>query len=63
LFIQIVCDAAERIAIPGQAISFGDFIRAQALGDWETLSARGRRVLRVHLDRPEQISSLRKVLP
>jgi len=61
-FIQIVSDATQDIQIPGQGMSFGTLIRAQALGDYETLIARRRRVLRVHVLHPEDISILRRAL-
>ena len=57
-FIQIVCDPEADIVIPNEGMTFGTLIRAQALGDFETLVARGRRVLRVHLSRPADLSSL-----
>jgi len=59
-FIQIVSDATNDIQIPGQGLSFGTLIRAQALGDYDTLIARRRRVLRVHVSHPEDISILRR---
>ena len=62
LFIQIVSETPEDLEIPSQGMSFGTLLRAQALGDYETLVSRGRRVLRVHLSRPEQLAELRKVL-
>jgi transaldolase/glucose-6-phosphate isomerase len=62
LFIQIASDTPQDLGIPSQDMSFGTLLRAQALGDYETLVSRGRRVLRVHLSRPEQLAELRKVL-
>ncbi|MBI1792931.1 MAG: bifunctional transaldolase/phosoglucose isomerase [Chloroflexi bacterium] len=62
LFIQIIADAANDIQIPNEGMTFGTLIRAQALGDYETLAARGRRVIRVHLSKPEDISLLIKAL-
>jgi transaldolase/glucose-6-phosphate isomerase len=62
LFIQIVSETREDIEIPSQDMSFGTLLLAQAIGDYETLIARGRRVLRVHLSRPDQLKELRKVL-
>jgi transaldolase/glucose-6-phosphate isomerase len=62
LFIQIVSESPEDVEIPSQDMSFGTLLRAQALGDYETLVARGRRVLRVHLSRPEELSELKKVM-
>jgi transaldolase/glucose-6-phosphate isomerase len=49
LFLQITADASPDIAIPGGKMTFGILERAQALGDFEALQARGRRVLRIHL--------------
>jgi transaldolase/glucose-6-phosphate isomerase len=49
LFIQIVADPGEDVKIPAQGMSFGTLERAQALGDYEALSARGRGALRLHL--------------
>jgi hypothetical protein len=37
------------VAIPGRAYTFGQLKRAQAIGDFESLAARGRPLLRVHL--------------
>jgi len=62
LFIQIVSETPEDLPIPSQKMSFGTLLRAQALGDYETLAARGRRVLRVHLARPAELAELRKAL-
>lgn len=58
LFIQIIVDAEKDVSIPGEGMTFGTLIRAQALGDYETLVARGRRVIRVHLSRPEDVRLL-----
>ena len=49
LFLQITCDDAADLPIPGRGYTFGVVKMAQALGDLQVLSARGRRVLRVHL--------------
>ncbi len=58
LFIQIVTDPEEDIDIPAEGMTFGTLIRAQALGDYRALQARGRRVIRVHLSKPSDIESL-----
>ncbi len=62
LFIQLIADAGRDVPVPGEGMSFGTLIRAQALGDYETLVARGRRVLRVHLPNVGSIQSLLEVL-
>jgi transaldolase/glucose-6-phosphate isomerase len=49
VFIEISCDHAEDLEIPGHRISFGAVERAQALGDFAVLNERGRRALRIHL--------------
>ncbi|MGE5073405.1 MAG: bifunctional transaldolase/phosoglucose isomerase, partial [Anaerolineae bacterium] len=62
LFLQIVTDPARDIDIPNEGMSFGTLIRAQALGDYETLLARGRRTLRVHLAKPADVALLAELL-
>ncbi len=49
VFLQITCDDAEDVAVPGQKYTFGVVKAAQARGDFEVLVERGRRALRVHL--------------
>jgi transaldolase / glucose-6-phosphate isomerase len=49
VFVQITCDDADDLAVPGQRYSFGVVKTAQALGDFQVLRERGRRALRVHL--------------
>lgn len=55
LFLQITADPIEDIEIPTNAgesngaTSFGVLERAQALGDYEALEVRQRRILRLHL--------------
>ena len=51
LFLQIVDQPADPKPVPESDYSFGDLIRAQALGDALALRERGRRVLRVNLGR------------
>ena len=49
VFLQLTCDNADDLEVPGQKYSFGLVKAAQARGDLEVLAERGRRVLRVHL--------------
>jgi len=49
VFLQITCDDAADIAVPGQKYTFGAVKAAQARGDFQVLSERGRRALRIHL--------------
>jgi hypothetical protein len=50
LFLQVVDDPGEELAIPNQPFGFARLIRAQAAGDFESLKERGRRVARVRLE-------------
>jgi transaldolase / glucose-6-phosphate isomerase len=50
VFLQITCDDAIDLPVPGQKYTFGIVKAAQARGDFEVLAERGRRALRVHLD-------------
>ena len=49
VFLQITCDDAQDLPVPGKNYTFGAVKSAQAQGDLEVLEARGRRVLRVHI--------------
>ncbi|HEY8704058.1 MAG TPA: hypothetical protein VIL98_04830 [Gaiellaceae bacterium] len=50
LYLQLVDDTGEEIAIPGQPFGFGQLIRAQAAGDFESLKERSRRVARIRIE-------------
>ena len=64
VFLQITCDEAADLAIPGHKFTFGVAKAAQARGDFEVLAERGRRALRVHLgaDTMAGLASLRDLL-
>ena len=49
-FLQVVDSTGDEIPIPNREFGFGKLIRAQAMGDFESLSERGRRVARVRLE-------------
>ena len=49
VFLQITADDAKDLAIPDYRASFGVIKAAQARGDFEVLTDRSRRALRVHL--------------
>lgn len=57
VFLQITADPEKDIEIPNQGMTFGVLERAQALGDFESLKSRKRRILRIHLKgiAPDQI--------
>jgi len=49
VFLQITCDDAIDVAVPGRKYTFGAVKAAQARGDFQVLADRDRRALRVHL--------------
>jgi transaldolase/glucose-6-phosphate isomerase len=49
VFLQITCDDAADLPVPGQKYTFGIVKAAQARGDFQVLAERKRRALRVHL--------------
>ena len=49
VFLQITADEVKDLQVPGQKASFGVIKAAQARGDFDVLTERGRRALRVHL--------------
>jgi transaldolase/glucose-6-phosphate isomerase len=50
LFLQVVDNTGDELAIPGQPFGFGKLIRAQAAGDFASLQERGRRVARINIE-------------
>ncbi len=49
VFLQLTCDAADDLQVPGHTYTFGVVEAAQARGDFAVLAERQRRALRVHL--------------
>ncbi len=49
VFLQITCDDAADLDVPGQRYRFGTVKAAEAMGDFAVLADRKRRLLRVHL--------------
>ena len=49
VFLQITCEDAADLPVPGQKYTFGVVKAAQARGDFAVLAERNRRALRVHL--------------
>jgi len=64
VFLQITCDDAKDLQVPGQKYTFGIVKAAQARGDFAVLAQRGRRALRVHLGKnlKSGLASLTKAL-
>ncbi|MGB7187789.1 MAG: bifunctional transaldolase/phosoglucose isomerase, partial [Candidatus Acidiferrales bacterium] len=54
VFLQITCDDAVDLPVPGQKYTFGIVKAAQARGDFAVLAERNRRALRVHLGKDVQ---------
>jgi transaldolase/glucose-6-phosphate isomerase len=49
VFLQITADDSADLPVPGQTASFGIIKAAQARGDFDVLTERNRRALRVHI--------------
>jgi transaldolase/glucose-6-phosphate isomerase len=49
VFIQVTADNALDVPLPNEPFTFGVLKQAQALGDFQSLSSRHRRALRLHL--------------
>ncbi len=47
--LQVTCEDSDDLAVPGQKYSFGVVKSAQARGDFQVLTSRKRRALRVHI--------------
>ena len=47
-FLQITAQPSRPLPIPGRSFSFAQLQQAQALGDYQALRQRGRRIIRVH---------------
>jgi transaldolase/glucose-6-phosphate isomerase len=62
VFLQITADPEADFDIPGQGLTFGTLERGQALGDYEALASRGRRILRIHLPKPGAVGALAETL-
>ncbi len=52
VFLILSADPANDIQIPGQNYTFGQLCNAQALGDFQALEKKGRRVMKLHLQQP-----------
>jgi transaldolase/glucose-6-phosphate isomerase len=49
VFLQLTGGSGDDVAIPNEAFGFGALVRAQAIGDYESLASRGRRMLSINL--------------
>jgi transaldolase/glucose-6-phosphate isomerase len=64
VFLQITCDDAKDLPVPGAKYTFGVVKAAQARGDFQVLADRGRRALRIHLGKNVELglSELLRIL-
>ena len=64
VYVQITCDPRRDLPIPGQEFTFGTLIRAQALGDLQSLQQHGRRAIRLHIrgDHAQGIEHIRAAI-
>jgi hypothetical protein len=53
VFVVMTVTPDEDLPIPGEPFSFGTLERAQAIGDFQSLDATGRRALHIHLPSPD----------
>ena len=60
VFIQVTAPDRADMPVPGEAYTFGVLKQAQALGDFRSLSTRGRRALRVDLG-ADALAGLRRL--
>jgi transaldolase/glucose-6-phosphate isomerase len=58
----ITGEDATQTEIPESGYSFSVLKRAQALGDYETLEAHGRRVIRIHITGNDQAERIEQLL-
>ena len=58
---QLTYDVVDDLPIPGEPYTFGTLMRAQALGDFESLKTHERRVVRIHLGN-DVAAGLRKAI-
>ena len=60
VFIQITARDARDVELPGEPFTFSTLKQAQALGDFRSLSTRGRRAVRVEIG-PDIVAGLRRL--
>ena len=49
MFLQLTGGPGDDVPIPGEKFTFGALVRAQAIGDYQSLASRGRRMLSINL--------------
>ncbi|MCL4303283.1 MAG: bifunctional transaldolase/phosoglucose isomerase [Anaerolineae bacterium] len=64
LFIQITHTPATDVEIPGEKYTFATLHAAQAQGDYNALQENGRRLIRFHIERGQELSgAIRRLIP
>jgi len=61
LFLQFTANHEKDLAIPGKPYTFGTVADAQALGDFQSLQAAGRQVIRIQMSRSE-VSTIKRLV-
>ena len=61
LFLQLTANHMKDLPIPGKPYTFGTVADAQALGDFQSLQAAGRQVIRVQIPRSE-VSVIKRLI-
>jgi glucose-6-phosphate isomerase/transaldolase/glucose-6-phosphate isomerase len=59
LFLLLTAEEPDDLPIPGEPYTFGLLKQAQALGDFEAMQQKGRRILRIHLGQQPQQALLK----
>lgn len=63
VYLQITGDPAQDLPVPGRDFTFAELVAAQAAGDAQVLSDRGRPVLCLHVtDRTEGLNQVRRTM-
>jgi transaldolase/glucose-6-phosphate isomerase len=64
LFIQITHTPATDVEIPGEKYTFATLHAAQAQGDYNALQENGRRLIRFHIERGQDVAgAIRRLIP
>lgn len=64
VYIQITAELRQDLPIPGQPFTFGVLLKAQAMGDLQSLRKHGRRAIRLHIkgDQAAGIERMREAI-
>jgi glucose-6-phosphate isomerase len=59
VYLQVTTQPAADLAVPDRPFTFHEFLTAQAVGDGQVLAGKGRPVLRLHLNGPDDLDAVR----